>query len=213
MIIPLEKRLKKRMHVEIALLQDEITELLYGIQNELVFHGGTSIWRCYGGNRFSEDLDFYCADIEKIERDFKKAAQSRGLSVDKFKKTANLIFCKISNGNVEVRVEINFAKSKSAISKPFEKTDGTFMEVLTLSPEELVVEKICAYQNRKFIRDIYDIYHLSNYALDKKIGSKVAEFLGTIEKPVDMENLRAIVYAGNVPTFEQIVTALKRRYS
>jgi len=213
MIMPLEKRLKKRMHVEVALLQDEIAELLYGIENELVFHGGTSVWRCYGGNRFSDDLDFYCAKIGKIERDFKKAAESRGLSILKFEKTANLIFCKVSNGNAEVRVEINFSRVKSAISKSFEKTDGTFMEVLTLPPEELVLEKINAYQNRRFIRDIYDIYHLSNYVKDGRIGKKVSKLLASIEKPVDKENLKAVVYAGNVPTFEQIVAALKRRFS
>ncbi|MEW6528454.1 MAG: nucleotidyl transferase AbiEii/AbiGii toxin family protein [Candidatus Micrarchaeota archaeon] len=213
MIIPLEKRLKKRMHVEIALLQDEITELLYGIENDIILHGGTSVWRCYGGNRFSEDLDFYCANVKKIEHNFKKAAKSRGLSILKFKKTKNLIFCKVSNRNSEVRIEINFARLKTAISKPFEKTDGTFMEVLTLSPEELVLEKISAYQNRRFIRDIYDIYHLSNYVNDEKIGERMITFFASLEKPVDEENLNSIVYSGNVPAFKQIVAALKRRYS
>lgn len=38
-------------------------DLLYaldreGLLNDLVFQGGTSLRLCYGGNRFSEDLDF-----------------------------------------------------------------------------------------------------------------------------------------------------------
>ena len=71
MIIPLHKRLRKRAHVELALLQDEVMEILYGIENGLVLHGGTAIWRCYGGNRFSEDLDFYCQNTEALDKNLK----------------------------------------------------------------------------------------------------------------------------------------------
>jgi predicted nucleotidyltransferase component of viral defense system len=214
MIIPLEKRLRKRMHVETALLQDEAMEILYGIDNGLVFHGGTALWRCYGGNRFSEDLDLYCGDIGKIEREFRKKAAERGLSVLKFKKTANLVFCKVSNGRTEMRIELNHSARKSAIVRPYEKTDGSFMDVLTLSPEDLLMEKIEAYRNRRFIRDIYDVYHLSNYVKDEKTVKKsVLGLLESLTPPVDVENLKAIVYAGNIPSFEQIVEALKRRFS
>jgi len=72
--IPLEKRLKKRMDVEIAFLQDEVVEILYAIESRLVLHGGTAVWRCYGGNRLSEDLDFYLhaskSELEKFANDF-----------------------------------------------------------------------------------------------------------------------------------------------
>lgn len=215
MIIPLEKRLRKRMHVEIALLQDEAAEVLYGIENNLILHGGTAVWRCYGGNRFSEDLDFYCRDAVRIEERLKTKLEERGLDVPKFKKTANLIFCKVSNGSVEIRVEINHsAKKTGAIVRPYEKTDGSFMDVLTLPPEDLVLEKIGAYSGRRFIRDIYDMYHLSNYLTDEiKVRPKIAEFLGLLKPPVDEENLKAIVYSGKIPSFEQIVEALKRRFT
>lgn len=213
MIIPLEKRLKKRMHVEIAMLQDELVEILYGIENNLVFHGGTAVWRCYGGNRFSEDLDFYCKDMGRLEAAFGKKTGERGLMVLKFKKTANLVFCKISNGNVEVRVEINHAVKKAAIAQPYEKADGSFMDVLTLSPEELIREKISAYGNRRFIRDIYDIYHLSNYVReDEKVQKEVSKLLASLKPPVDEENLSAVVYSGKVLSFLQIVESLKRRF-
>jgi len=211
MIIPLEKRLKKRMHVEIARLQDETVEILYGIENGLVMHGGTAVWRCYGGNRFSEDLDFYCRNIGRIEDGLKTKLEERGLMIPKFKKTANLVFCKISNGSVDVRVEINHAVRKPAIVKSYEKCDGSFMDVLTLSPEDLILEKIEAYESRRFIRDIYDVYHLSNYATG---GKKLASFVASaIKAPVDEENLNAIVYTGKIPSFNQIVEALRRRFA
>lgn len=58
MEIPLEKRLKKRLHVDVGRLQDEAMEVLYSVDNTLVLHGGTAIWRCFSGNRFSEDWTF-----------------------------------------------------------------------------------------------------------------------------------------------------------
>ncbi|MEM1546291.1 MAG: nucleotidyl transferase AbiEii/AbiGii toxin family protein [Candidatus Methanomethylicia archaeon] len=32
---------------------------IYNSFPEAVIHGGTAIWRCYGSNRFSEDVDVY----------------------------------------------------------------------------------------------------------------------------------------------------------
>jgi len=200
------------MHVEIARLQDEVVEILYGIENSLVMHGGTAVWRCYGGNRFSEDLDFYCRNISRIENGLKVKLEERGLTLPKFRKTDNLVFCKISNGSIEVRVEINHAVKKPAIVKSYEKSDGSFMDVLTLSPEDLILEKIDAYENRKFIRDIYDIHHLLNYATGGM--EKLAGFItSAIKAPVDEENLKAIVYSGKIPSFNQIIEALRRRFA
>jgi predicted nucleotidyltransferase component of viral defense system len=58
-MIPLILRLKRANHKELAKAQDIIVKALYETFNEAVFHGGTCIWRCYGGNRFSEDIDVY----------------------------------------------------------------------------------------------------------------------------------------------------------
>ena len=58
-MIPLILKLKKATHREIAKAQDLIVETLYEVFETAVFHGGTAIWRCYKGNRFSEDIDIY----------------------------------------------------------------------------------------------------------------------------------------------------------
>lgn len=44
---------KELLHYDILYCLDQA-----GLLNELVFQGGTSLRLCYGGNRFSEDLDF-----------------------------------------------------------------------------------------------------------------------------------------------------------
>ncbi len=106
MNLPLEKRLKKRAHVELAYLQDELVEIMYSLDPKIILHGGTAIWRCLGGNRFSEDLDFYGKETDRAE--FLKAFESRGLQVEKLKSTDNLFFSKVTDGRSIARIEINF---------------------------------------------------------------------------------------------------------
>lgn len=210
MKIPLENRLRKKLHVDIARLQDEIVELLYNISNRLILHGGTAIWRCYNGNRFSEDLDFYLDHIENFESKLKDEIKKHGLVITKFKKTENLIYCKISNGSVEIRVEINFSKKVKYVLGKYERADGSEMNVFVLSPDDLIIEKMGAYLHRRFIRDIYDVFHLLSFVRDKKnISIHLKDFLQHIQPPIDEKNLKILIYSGSIPSYKQIVEALE----
>lgn len=213
MNIPLEKRLKKRMHSELAFLQDEVLEMLYSIDNRLVLHGGTAVWRCYRGNRFSEDLDMYSTSVAQVKEKLPQLAKVHSIQVNKLKTTENLLFAKLSAQGTEVRVEINYSAKILPCFKSYEKADGSYMEILTLPAEDLIIEKINAYQSRKFVRDIYDIYHLSNYVAEpEKIKEVMLKFLQDIKPPIDEKNLKTLVYTGAVPSFSSIIESLKRRY-
>jgi len=213
MEIPLEKRLRKRLHVEIGRLQDEVVEAAYALDSGLVFHGGTAIWRCFNGNRFSEDIDLYCPKPEKMADGLEAALSSRALSLVKFKRTENLIFSKISNGEAEVRLEINLSAKKKGVAMRYERINGSSMDVLCLSADELFCEKISAYENRRFVRDIYDIYHLSGMVEPEGGNAKlIAELLTGFKPPVDERNLPALIYAGAVPSVDQMLLSLKRRF-
>ena len=214
MKLPLTNALRKRIHVETALLQDEVMEMVYAIADKPVLHGGTSIWRCYSGNRFSEDLDFYFPVAEGFEGRLREAAAARGLNVIKYKKTQNTIFAKITDGNVEVRLEVGLRRPKEYSIRPYEKADGSMLDIYALSPEALEIEKISAYESRMLVRDIYDIYHLRNMiGDDAHVRKKMESFLVNVRKPSDERTLRTIVYAGPVPTFQQMIDALKGRFS
>lgn len=213
-ILPLSERIRKRAHLEVARLQDELVELLYGIDDSLVLHGGTAIWRCFKGNRFSEDLDFYSNKPTTLEKDFPLEVSKRGLILKKFKKTSNLFFAKVSDTRAEVRVEINFSSGKKGVATAFERVDGSFMEVFCLPVKELFFEKLLACEKRRLARDFYDVLHLSNYVSgDEEAGRRVKKFLKNVNPPVDESVLKTIVYAGAVPSFKQIMEALERRFS
>ena len=214
MKIPLANRLKKRLHVETALLQDEVMDIVYILEENAVLHGGTAIWRCYEGNRFSEDLDFYFPTVESFENRLSIKLKERNLQLLKYKKTHDIVFSKITDGNIEVRLEINTRPKKMEnIVRSYEKTDGSFMDVFTLSPEQLLLEKINAYKSRKLIRDIYDVYHLSKYVKDSEVKDAIVVFISKIEKPADEETLKTIVYTGAVPSFKKMIETLKSGFS
>ncbi len=213
MHLSLANQLKKQAHRNIARLQDELVQLAYELENDLVLHGGTAIWRCYGGNRFSEDLDFY-GNTDQLEKELDGLTRARGLRITKLKKTENLLFCKITDSQCEVRLEVNRSVRKNPTAAAFRKLDGSFTTALTLTPEELILEKTDAYANRRLIRDAYDLFHLSSLCPDTPdVQKNMRAFLSDPPSPLDEKNLKTIVYTGAVPTFGQIIQALRRRWA
>jgi len=212
MQIPLEKRLRKRAHKEIGLLQDELVEILYNIAPELVFHGGTAIWRCFSGGRFSEDLDLYLNKLpEDFEGKFSSEIKSRGLVLSKFKTTDNLIYCKVDGPEASVKVEINFAAKKKGEAVQYEKLDGSSMVVFCIPLHELVEEKAGAYLGRKFIRDIYDVFFLLPKAGKMQKNGNVAKLASVAPLPFDEDNLKNLIYSGAVPAFSQMLASIRGR--
>lgn len=211
MRIPLYNRLRRQLHRDIALVQDQVAEVVYTLQNDAVLHGGTAIWRCFGGARFSEDLDFYFVPVKGFEESLGKELSANGLELTKYKETDNTLYSKILSGSVTVQLEVALRKFRKPIVKEYEKIDGTYIDVFTLSPEELFVEKIEAYNKRRLVRDIYDVYHLSNY-VEKGFAEKAGLLLQNLPAPLDEKNLKTLILYGAVPSYEQIITSLKRRF-
>lgn len=52
-------RLPKEDMLRRAINEDKVLEIVLNSHSRFVMHGGTAIWRCYNGNRFSSDIDFY----------------------------------------------------------------------------------------------------------------------------------------------------------
>lgn len=209
-MIPLVLRIKKMAHREIAEAQDLIVEETYKIFGKAVIHGGTAIWRCYKGNRFSEDVDVYIPrDKEKIEvlfENFKK----KGFNIEKKKIGKNSLFSKLRLGKTLVRFESLFKKQKG-ILKEYETIEGNLITVYTLLPEGLIKEKIHAYLKRYKIRDLYDIFLLLRYVKNEtEIISELKILIDKFKKPVDEKELKILIIEGIVPNVESMISYIKR---
>lgn len=212
--IPLMNRLRKESHRNIAMAQDLLAIEIYGHFPEAVIHGGTAIWRCYGGNRFSEDVDVYLPKKYKKSENIKafvSGMKSKGFVAGKFREKENSIFSAFSYNGAVVRFEATFQDKKNSVIKPFEMLDGTFMNVRTLQPDGLILEKISAYENRRKIRDIYDVYFLLRLVEDvTKVKPSLGAFLQNFRSPADAAELKAIIIAGAVPAVEEMLMEIKR---
>ncbi len=205
--IPLARILKGKF-LKIARTQDlVIMELLRKF--DFVLHGGTAIWRIYMGRRFSYDIDIYCSAPEKIVELF---SSSKLFTVLKKKITpANVLYLKLKEEEtVELEASPVFRKIET-VEGEFLLTDGSSVIVKTLSPEDLLSEKIKAFISRKKARDLYDIFYLLDFCEEKKIKEVVKTLLPHLKAPPkDFEGLADIILIGETPSFEMISKKVKK---
>lgn len=208
-MIPLILKLKKGKHKEIAKVQDLIIEELFTIFDQAVLHGGTGLWRCYDGNRFSDDIDVYIPkDIDKITKLF-ESLERKGFTIVKKKIGENSIYSELQFERTFVRFEALF-KRVDGVLKEYKTVEGNLITIYTLTPEELIHEKIRAYLARHKIRDLYDLFFLLRFVKDRGIVKKELQLLlSKFKDPVDTKDLQVLIIDGLVPTVESMKEYIK----
>jgi predicted nucleotidyltransferase component of viral defense system len=213
-VLPINKKLKKRAHKNIALAQDILVMEIYNNFPEAVIHGGTALWKCYGSNRFSEDVDLYLPlkvkEKEEVLEKFLNSLRRKGFTVEKFKRTNNSIFAKFSYLGSVIRFEAIFKNIKDFVTKHFEMSDGTFILVNTLKPNDIIIEKISAYFKRRKIKDFYDIFFLLRFVeKNEEISEYLMKLLKEFKKPEDEKELKTLIISGSVPKVEKMLEEVK----
>lgn len=203
MRIPLYNRMRKNAHRDIATAQDLVVRELYNFLPKAVFHRGTAIWRCYGGNRFSEDIDLYIPSREGVAALF-SSLEKQGFRIMKQRVKENSLYSLAEFNRAQVRIEGIFA-AKKGILRDYEMADGNIMTVYALGAEELLQEKIDACLKRKKVRDLYDVFYLLRFAGSRPKGIDAIESVN-IE---DEEMLPAIILSGPIPTVREMKRYIK----
>lgn len=209
--IPLILKLRKQAQKDVASAQDKIVEEIFRVFGKTaVLHGGTGIWRCYHGNRFSEDVDVYIPkNLNKLDLIFENL-EKIGFIIEKKKIGENILHSNLRLDRIIVRFEAFFKEIKGEI-KVYEKVDGNMINVYTLLPEELIREKIDAYQNRRKIRDLYDIFFLLRYIKNKeKVSDELKKFIKNFKNPVDKKDINDLIIEGVVPDAEGMLNYIGR---
>lgn len=210
-MIPLALKLKKESHRSIALAQDLAVRELCSVFDDAVLHGGTGIWRCYHGNRFSEDIDVYMKkDVEKLNALFERL-KHKGFVIEKKKIGEKSLFSTLQFNRTIIRLEALFKKVEGTL-KEYETIDGNLITVYVLTPEELISEKIDAYLQRLKIRDLYDIFFLLRYVADKNnVKSQLKRLVKEFKSPIDEKELKVLIFEGLVPTTEKMIEYITRK--
>ena len=82
--------------------------------------------------------------------------------------------------------------------RQYVRVDGSSATVSVFTPAEMLIRKIEAYQGRRFVRDVYDIFILIRF-LDKGdhvVASSLSSFLTKSKPPVDEDALKSLIYTG-----------------
>ena len=208
--IPLHQRIRRKHHGEVAMAQDIAVEIFYSVFTRGVLHGGTAIWRCYSGNRFSEDIDVYVErNIGRIDGFF-ETLKKRGFEVVKKRVKENALYSTLKFREAEIRIEAIFKRVKGIV-KEYETYEGNLLNVFTLAPEAMICEKIDAYLKRRKIRDLYDIFFLLRSAeKSERLKSKLSNLLQNFRQPVDEKELKALLLFGAIPDKEDMLEYIKR---
>ncbi|MBS3166389.1 nucleotidyl transferase AbiEii/AbiGii toxin family protein [Candidatus Woesearchaeota archaeon] len=211
-MIPLSLRIKRETHRAVATAQDLILAEVYRHFDKAVLHGGTAIWRCYQGKRFSEDLDFYFPkDATKIQELF-SSLEKIGFRVLKKKITEQSVYSEMEMNHVTVRLEATFQKVQSYLVD-YETVMGNFITIYSLTPEEFVKEKVSAYLHRRKIKDLYDIFFLLPQVKDFSIIKKELQlFLKSYSPPLDESDLRILVLEGLTPSSSEMRDYIQRKW-
>ncbi len=209
--IPLQVRLKREAHRKIASAQDLVVKEVYLIFNKAVLHGGTAIWRCYSGKRFSEDLDFYLPrDKEKIEKLFENLNKI-GFEIKKKKVLEKSIYSELELDRTSVRLEATFQNIPGVLCD-YEMAEGNFISIYSLTSEAFLAEKINTYLKRFKVRDLWDISFLLKRVKNLKPVKELGVLVKNYKKPVDEDNLKAIILEGIVPTAQEMFTYIQRKW-
>lgn len=207
--IPLNLKLKKKVQKDIAYAQDVLIEELYVFFPKAVIHGGTAIWRCYSSNRFSEDIDVYIPkDGKRIEGLF-LSLEKKGFKIVKKRVKQNSLYSELTFGRTSLRFEATF-QTKKPILKRYETSESFFISVYTLTPKDLIIEKIGAYLKRRKIRDLYDVFFLLNYAKSNGIQEHLKKLIKNFTSPKDEESLKATIISGAIPNSKQLLEGIRR---
>ncbi len=208
---------------ERALLEDALVDIVYDSFDNFVMHGGTAVWRCYGGNRFSRDVDFYANLDEQNESAFQKKIHKilidKGYPIreEKYNRNTRTLHIIVKGNGTTGKLDITFAHAKGD-AVDYARIDGSKRIIYVLGPEELLNEKIETYISKfksgnSEIHDIYDIMVLKDRVRipRKKTLDSLAKMLDIVENspPKNEKQLAGLILSGVSIPFNGIIKSLR----
>jgi len=199
--------------IDIALLS-----ISKNTKNELVFKGGTCLYKFHKLNRFSEDMDFSATAkinvdgiMDKVISDFKKFGINAKLYNKREPYNSVLINLRVEGplysgrpvSYAKIGVDINL-KSKVILETETLSYNPIYQEipavnVLCMKPEEIFAEKVRALITRKRARDLFDL----NFLIENK---------NCAAKEIIEEKMKYYDLGFNVKTLISGINALKNQW-
>ncbi|MBS3137634.1 nucleotidyl transferase AbiEii/AbiGii toxin family protein [Candidatus Woesearchaeota archaeon] len=191
------RKLKNLGQAELDYFQILLLFILYqNYGKELIFKGGTALQKCYGLDRFSEDLDFTTKekiDIKKCENDLNRFKLEYEIESKPFGSSISFVIrikgpLYIGTKASSCRLIIDDSVRENVLLRPEIKTIGRFLEevptfdVIVMQQKEIYAEKIRAIMSRDKARDVYDLWFLikNNTEFDKLLINEKLKYYNEV---------------------------------
>jgi hypothetical protein len=165
-------------------LQDRVFEIASVYQTQLYLTGGTALSRFFYQHRLSEDLDFFTItdDLKAIATDLATRLQQQGflIQIERLEPYFARFF--ILEDNCQLKVE--FVREFNHVGELAATPEGIYLNNL----EDMGANKISAFEDRAEIKDIIDLYFLTQ---SLSLG-QLFELADRKRIPVDYESLLTI---------------------
>ena len=103
------------------------------MDNKIVLHGGTAIWRCYAGNRFSDDLDLYVKsdnEVSGIRNDVSFVLKRYGINIENVAAIGKSTIITVSDSGTKIKLEIGKAGTAiNPVERIYEHSNGTRINI------------------------------------------------------------------------------------
>ncbi len=196
----------------------------------IIFKGGTALKKCYGLNRFSEDLDFTCIkkfNIQSLKKGMNRFRIDFEIKMKSYERSQKIMLkikgpLYMGNPQSVCGIALDLSFREKIILPPKLKTIGRFLEelpafdVIVMQEKEILAEKIRAMLSRNAARDLYDIWFLLNkdVELEPKLLNEKFKYYNRVWNLKDFEsqinNLKHIwkselsLLIKNVPDFNVV---------
>jgi len=208
---------------------------------EIVFKGGTALAKCYGLNRFSEDLDFSIVKKMQIIDIVSKGLEDFGIKYEMAKnekeseetekyriKIEGILFA--GTEKTKCNITLDFSLREKILLEPKIITIGYHMDIIptfdvyVMDEKEILAEKIRAVYTRKSARDLYDLSFLIKKGIepDKEIINeklklynlkfKKTELIARCKELNVIWNNELQSLVRNVPDFKEMIDLVERTF-
>ena len=142
---------------------DEFIDFINKKTDGFILKGGTALMKCYGLDRFSEDIDFDKKSDENLLNYIEDFCDEKGYTyrVAKDTETTTRAFINYGNSSRPLKIEVS-ARRKMIPDSETNVIDG----ISVYNIDRLCVMKSFAYSGRDKIRDLYDLTFICNNHYD-----------------------------------------------
>ena len=229
---------------EKSFFQDLILFIIYKKHaKELIFKGGTALSKCYGFDRFSEDLDFTLRDknnnikqtlnlgLKHYNVVFKLSSKTTKDFVSSLKYKLLIQGALYEPGNEKslcsIRLDFSTRETPELDSvtlklRPISNYIPMF-DIIVMDKREIFAEKIRTVLTRNQARDLYDLYYLKNSVADVElINHKLKyynlvfskqDFIKAIQNKKDVWDKEMKHLVKNYPSFSEVKKKLGLYFS